>query len=156
MRVAMLAILGALTLTGAATARQAAPATSASEMLAEARELAAGEPDLIAEIEAAQAAASKGVLDNKTAIAVRRTIPGGASWSTAMARRAGEPLVIAVRRIGDAPVTLRVADAAGTQLCEDATVGAMLTCRIAPGAGALSVRVSNPGAGPAEAMLLTN
>ncbi|MCP3731975.1 hypothetical protein M9978_16235 [Sphingomonas sp. MG17] len=53
-------------------------------------------------------------------------------------------------------MTLRVVDAAGAQLCADTTAGATLTCRIAPGSGAIAVKVANPGAAPAEAMLITN
>ncbi len=149
--VAGLALLAA---TGA-VAHDAPPSPEAGKLYAEARALANGDPVLLAEVEAAQAEVSRGVLDGK-AVATRRMIPGGADWSVPMSRRTGEPLTIAVRRVGAAPVTLRVVDAAGAQLCADTTGGATLTCRIAPGGGAVAVRIGNPGAAPAEAMLITN
>lgn len=117
--------------------------------------MANGDPVILAEIEAAQAEVSRGVLDGK-ALAMRRMIPGGANWSVPLARRPGEPLTIAVRRVGPGAVSLRVVDAAGAQLCIDASDSATLTCRIAPGSGALAVKIANPGAAPTEAMLITN
>jgi hypothetical protein len=151
------ALAGGLALLAAtgAGAHDAPPSPQAEKLYAEARELAKGDPVILAEIEAAQAEVSRGVLDGK-AVAMRQMIPGGASWSVPLARRAGEPLTIAVRRVGAMPVTLRVVDAAGAQLCADTTAGATLTCRIAPGSGAIAVKVANPGAASAEAMLITN
>lgn len=153
----MRALIGALALlsASAADAHVAPPSPQAAKLYAEARELAQGDPAILAEVEAAESEATRGVLDGK-AVAIRQTIPGGASWSVPMARRAAEPLTIAVRRVSGAPVTLRVVDGAGALLCSDTTQGATLTCRVAPGSGAIAVKVANGGAAPAEAMLITN
>lgn len=153
----MRALIGALALltASAAAAHVAPPSPQAAKLYAEARALAQGDPAILAEVEAAEAEGTRGVLDGK-AVAMRQTIPGGASWSVPMARRAAEPLTIAVRRVGGAPVTLRVIDAAGAVLCSDTTQGATLTCRVAAGAGAIAVKVANGGVEPAEAMLITN
>ena len=145
----------ALAVASGAAAQAVSPGITGAELLAEARGLAAGDPAMLAEIDAAQAEAAKGVLDGR-ALAMRRTIPGGASWSGPLARRAGGPLAIAVRRVGAAAVTFRVVDARGVQLCADTTAGATLTCRIAPGSGGVAVKIANPGDVPAEAMLITN
>jgi hypothetical protein len=145
----------ALLFAGGAGAHDAPPSPQAEKLYAEARAMAKGDPGVLAEIEAAQAEVSRGVLDGK-AVAMRQTIPGGASWSVPLARRAGEPLTIAVRRVGAGAVTLRVLDASGAALCSDAADSAMLTCRIAPGSGAIVAKVANSGVGATEAMLITN
>jgi hypothetical protein len=150
-------LAGALALCAATAgvAQEATQPVTAAEIFAEARKLAGKDKALLAEIARAQAENTKGVLGNAP-VAVRQVIPGGKSWALAMTRRPGEPLTIAVRRIGAAPVTLHVADAQGQPLCADTTPSATLSCRIAPGEGAVAVRVTNPGTAATEAMVVTN
>ncbi len=138
----------------AAQAEEPRPVTGA-DMRAEARALAAGNPALLAEITTADAEAGRGVLGSGPT-STRQTVPGGGNWALALTRRPGEPLTVALRRIGPAPVTLAVVDDDGRQLCADTTRGALLTCRIAPGTGKLIARVANPGAAETDVLLLTN
>ncbi|MBX3593706.1 hypothetical protein [Sphingomonas sp.] len=138
-----------------ALAQEAPRAVTAAEMRAEARVLAAGDAVLLAEIEDLEAAANRGVLGSGPT-SVRQAVPGGRSWSLPLVRRAEEPLTIAVRRIGPGQVTLAVVDEGGRQLCADAGDDAVLTCRVAPGAGKLVARVANPGATATDILLLAN
>ncbi len=144
----------ALTITSTARAEEPRPVIGA-QMRAEARVLAANNPALLAEVAAADAEAERGVLGSGPT-SIRQTVPGGSNWSLALARRPGEPLTVALRRIGPAPVTLTIVDATGNQLCADTTRAALLTCRIAPGTGKLTARIANPGTAGTEILLLTN
>lgn len=130
------------------------PVTGA-EMRAEARSMAAGDSKLLAEVEAAEAEATRGILGNGPT-SIRQSVPAGGIWSLPLTRRADAAATIAVRRIGTAPVALTIVDATGRRLCTDASGGALLTCRIAPGSGALVARVANTGDAAADILLLTN
>jgi hypothetical protein len=126
-----------------------------SEMRAEARTLAAGDPRLLAEVEAAEAEASRGVLGSGPS-SIRQTVPAGATWALPITRSADAAATIAVRRIGLSPVALTILDATGRQLCTDASGGALLTCRIPAGGGALVARVANRGSDATDVLLLMN
>ncbi|MCA1198703.1 hypothetical protein K9B35_12055 [Sphingomonas sp. R647] len=126
-----------------------------SEMRAEARTLAGSDPRLLAEVEAAEAEASRGVL-GAGPISIRHTVPGGASWSLPISRNADAAATIAVRRIGISPVALTILDSAGRQLCSDTSGGAVLACRIPAGGGPLIARVANRGTDATDVLLVTN
>ncbi|MEG3182002.1 hypothetical protein [Sphingomonas sp. LT1P40] len=154
MAIARLLAALALVASPAAGAEEPRPVTGA-EMRAEARAMAAGNPALLDEIAAADADAARGVLGNGPT-SIRQTVPGGGNWAIALTRRPGEPLMVALRRIGPAPVTLAVVDGEGRQVCADTSRAALLSCRIAPGSGKLIARISNPGAAKTDVLLMTN
>jgi len=135
-------------------AQDARPVTG-NEMRAEARTMAAGDPALLAAIDAAEAEGTRGVLGSGP-VSIRHRVPGGASWSLPLTRRAGEPTSIAVRRIGGDAVALTILDASGKSLCADDSGGAVLQCRIAPGTGRLVARIENRGSAQSELLLITN
>ncbi|MBA4761867.1 hypothetical protein [Sphingomonas sp.] len=128
---------------------------SGSEMRAEARSLAAGDPRLLAEVAEAEAEAERGVLGSGPS-SIRQTVPAGATWALPITRSSHAAATIAVRRIGAAPVALTILDAAGRQLCTDNSGSALLTCRIAAGGGPLVARVANRGADATDVLLLMN
>lgn len=130
-------------------------AVTGSEMRAEARTLAAGDPRLLAEVEAAEAEASRGVLGAGPS-SIRQTVPAGAIWSLPIARSADAAATIAVRRIGVSPVALTILDSTGRQLCSDTSGGALLACRIPAGGGPLLARVANRGSDATDVLLLMN
>ncbi|MDR6852169.1 hypothetical protein J2Y54_001689 [Sphingomonas sp. BE123] len=130
------------------------PVTGA-EMRAEARALAAGDPRLLAEVEAAEAESMRGVLGAGPS-SIRQTVPAGATWSLTIARTADAAATIAVRRIGASPLALTIFDSAGRPLCTDSHAGALLTCRIPAGADPLVARVANRGAAATDILLLMN
>ncbi|MFL9839978.1 hypothetical protein ABS767_03285 [Sphingomonas sp. ST-64] len=153
---AALAIAAGLSLLAAPVAAQELPRpVTGAEMRAEARAMAAGDPALLAEVDAAEAEATRGILGNGPT-SIRQSVPAGGSWSLSLKRSADAAATIAVRRIGAAPVALTVLDAAGRQLCTDASGGTMLTCRIAAGGGPIVARVANTGAAAADILLLMN
>lgn len=151
----LVALAALLLVTVPAIAGQDGRPVTATQMLDEARRLANGDPRLLAEIDAAQADTARGVLGSGPT-SVRRMVPAGASWSLPFARRPGEPLTIAVRRIGDTPVSLAIVDSNGKQLCADISGGPTLACRIPPGSGTLTARVANGGSDANEVLLLMN
>ncbi|MCR5870596.1 MULTISPECIES: hypothetical protein [unclassified Sphingomonas] len=130
-------------------------AVTGAEMRAEARALAAGDPRLLAEVEAADAEAERGVLGAGPS-SIRQTVPAGATWSLPITRSADAAATIAVRRIGASPVALTILDSAGRQLCTDSSTGALLTCRIPAGGGPLVARVANRGAAATDVLLVMN
>jgi hypothetical protein len=130
------------------------PVTGA-EMRAEARALAAGDPHLLAEVEAAEAEAARGVLGAGPS-SIRQTVPAGGTWALPIARTADAPATIAVRRIGTSPVALTILDTAGRSLCTDSSASALLTCRIPAGGGPLVARIANRGATATDVLLLMN
>lgn len=156
MRVVSHILAAGLVVVAAPLAAQHAPRpVTGAEMRAEARAIAAGDPKLLAEVEAAQAEATRGILGNGPT-SIRQSVPAGGTWSLPLTRSADAAATIAVRRIGTAPVALTVMDAAGRQLCADSSGGTLLTCRIAPGDGPLIARVANTGTAAADILLLMN
>ena len=156
MRVALRLIAIALTATALPVRGEDRPRpVTGSEMRAEARTLAGSDSRLLAEVAAAEAEASRGVL-GAGPISIRHTVPGGASWSLPISRTADAAATIAVRRIGVSPVALTVLDAVGRQLCSDTSGGAVLACRIPAGGGPLIARVANRGTDATDVLLITN
>ncbi len=156
MRTALRLLALALTLAALPVRGQDRPyAVTGTEMRAEARALAGADPALLAEVEAAEAEAARGVLGAGPS-SIRQTVPAGATWSLAIARSADAAATIAVRRIGTAPVALTILDSAGRQLCADTSGGALLACRIPAGGGPLIARVANRGSDPTDVLLLMN
>ena len=130
-------------------------AVTGAEMCAEARTLAGSDPALLAEVEAAEAEAARGVLGAGPS-SIRQTVPAGATWSLPIARSADAAATIAVRRIGLSPVALTILDSTGRQLCTDTSGGALLACRIPAGGGPLVARVANRGSDATDVLLLMN
>lgn len=156
MRTALRLIAIALTLCALPVRGEDRPhAVTGAQMRAEARTLAGADPALLAEVEAAEAEAARGVLGSGPS-SIRQTVPAGATWALPLARRADAAATIAVRRIGTTPVALTILDATGRQLCTDASGGALLTCRIPAGGGALVARVANRGSDATDVLLLMN
>ncbi|WP_422056176.1 hypothetical protein [Sphingomonas sp.] len=156
MRAALRLLAIALTLTALPVRGEDRPRPiTGNEMRAEARSLAAGDPQLLAEVAEAEAEAARGVLGAGPS-SIRQTVPAGATWSLPIARSADAAATVAIRRIGAAPVALTILDTAGRQLCVDNSGSALLTCRIAAGGGPLVVRVANRGGDATDVLLLFN
>lgn len=156
MRTALRLLAIALTLCALPVRGEDRPhAVTGAEMRAEARTLAGADPALLAEVEAAEAEAARGVLGAGPS-SIRQTVPAGATWALPITRSADAAATIAVRRIGHTPVALTVLDATGRQLCTDNSGSALLTCRIAAGGGPLVARVANRGSDATDVLLLMN
>lgn len=156
MRVALRLIALALTVAALPVRGEDRPhSVTGAEMRAEARALTQGDPKLLAEVEAAEAEAARGVL-GAGPISIRHRVPGGATWSLPIARAADAAATIAVRRIGAGPVALTIFDTTGRQLCSDSSGGAVLACRIPAGGGSLVARVANRGGDATDILLLMN
>lgn len=156
MRAALRLLAIALTLTVLPVRGEDRPRpVTGSEMRAEARALAAGDPRLLAEVAEAEAEAARGVLGAGPS-SIRQTVPAGATWALPITRNSDAAATIAVRRIGAAPVALTILDAAGRPLCTDNSGSALLSCRIAAGGGPLVARIANRGADATEVLLLMN
>jgi len=133
---------------------EAKPITSAS-LFAEAKTLAAGDPDILEAVEAAQAEASRGVVGG--AISTVRYVPANTTWSVRFAARGGEPLVVGVRRDTATPVDLKVYDENGNLVCQDMSHNVSLYCRVNPiWTGAFSVQAINHGGMGTGIALVTN
>jgi hypothetical protein len=156
MRIALRLLAIALTLCALPVRGEDRPhAVTGAEMRAEARAFAGNDPTLLAEVEAAEAEAARGVLGAGPS-SIRQTVPAGATWSLPITRSADAAATIALRRIGPTPVALTILDAAGRPLCTDNSGSALLSCRIAAGGGPLVARIANRGADATDVLLLMN
>ncbi|WP_066661136.1 MULTISPECIES: hypothetical protein [unclassified Sphingomonas] len=107
------------------------PVTGA-DLFAEASRLAAGDADLMAEIEAARAEASKGVPCMCHTLRMVQYVPGKTTWTVRTSFRGGEPKVIGMRRDSATPLALKIFDENGSLMCQDMSGNVTLYCRINP------------------------
>ncbi len=132
-----------------------AKVTTAADLFAEAKTLAAGDADIVAAVEAAQAEASRGVVGG--AIRTVQYVPGNTVWTVRFTARGGEPLVVGVRRDSATPVGLKIFDENGYLVCQDMSGNVTLYCRVNPiWTGPFSVQTINYGAYGTGAALVTN
>ncbi|WP_422056464.1 hypothetical protein [Sphingomonas sp.] len=132
-----------------------AKVTTSADLFAEAKTLAAGDADIVAAVEAAQAEASRGVVGG--AIRTVQYVPGNTVWTVRFAARGGEPLVVGVRRDSATPVGLKIFDENGNLVCQDMSGNVTLYCRVNPiWTGPFSVQTINYGAYGTGAALVTN
>ena len=133
---------------------------SAGALLDEARALARGDAALLDEIAAAEAAATRGVINSpfgKGPIAAVKDVKARETyWFQVQARR-GEVLRVAAVGDGDTNIDLMIQDAAGTALCDDADGDHYPVCTITPArAGMLKVNIVNRGAVWTKVRILSN
>ncbi len=107
------------------------PLTGA-DLFDEAAKLAAGDADLVAEIEAARTEVGKGVACPCNSLRVVQYVPGKTTWTVRASFRGGEPKVIGVRRDSATPLALKVFDENGSLICQDMSGNVTLYCRINP------------------------
>ncbi|MEG3182381.1 hypothetical protein [Sphingomonas sp. LT1P40] len=132
-----------------------AKATTAASLFAEAKELAAGDQDVLAAVEAAQAEASRGVVSGP--IRTVQYVPGATTWTVRFDARGGEPLVVGARRDSATPVDMKVYDENGNLVCQDMSHNVTLYCRVNPiWTGAFSVQMINHGGYGTGMALVTN
>jgi hypothetical protein len=132
-----------------------AKSVSATDLFTEAKELAAGDQDLLEAVEAAEAERSKGVATG--AIRTVQYVPGQTMWTVRFVARGGEPLVVGARRDSATPVALRIRDENGNLVCQDLSGNVTLYCRVNPiWTGPFSVQLSNVGAYGTGIALVTN
>jgi hypothetical protein len=134
-----------------------AKTVSAGDLFAEARQFAAGDTAILAEIEAAQAEASRGALGAGGAIALSQYVPGQSTWTVRFAARGGEPLVIAAQRDTATSVDLKIFDENGNLVCQDMAHNVTMYCRINPiWAGPFSAQAINHGEIGTSMRMVTN
>ena len=132
-----------------------AKVTTSASLFAEAKQLAAGDQDVLAAVEAAQAEASRGVVGG--AIRTVQFVPGQTTWTVRFAARGGEPLVVGARRDSATPVDLKVFDENGNLVCQDMSHNVTLYCRVNPiWTGSFSVQAINHGDTGTGVALVTN
>lgn len=140
---------------GAGKGTGVAKATSSADLFTEAKTFAAGDQDLLASVEAAQAETSKGVVGG--AIRTVQYVPGNTTWTVRFSARGGEPLVVGARRDSATPVDLKVFDENGNLVCQDMSHNVTLYCRVNPiWTGAFSVQSINHGDDGTGVALVTN
>ena len=115
---------------------------------------------LLDEIAAAEAAATRGVINSpfgKGPIAAVKDVKARETyWFQVQARR-GEVLRVAAVGDGDTNIELMIQDAAGTALCDDADGDHYPVCTITPArAGMLKVNIVNRGAVWTKVRILSN
>lgn len=143
--------------------REAAPeqtgsadALTGTTLFAEARELAKGDPGLIAAIEAAQAEASRGCACGG-ALRREQFVPANTTWTVHIRWRGGEPFVVGARRDTAVPVALRVLDENGGLMCQDRSGNVTLYCRANPiWTGPIIVQTINYGDRGTGIAMVTN
>ena len=132
-----------------------AKVTTAADLFAEAKTLAAGDADVIAAVEAAQAETSKGVVGG--AVRTVQYVPGNTIWTVRFTARGGEPLVVGVRRDSSTPLGLKIFDENGNLVCQDMSGNVNLYCRVNPiWTGQFAVQSINYGNGGSGVALVTN
>lgn len=130
---------------------------TAADLFAEAGRLAAGDPDLLAEIEASQAEQTRGVACPCNSIRTARFVPAKTTWTLRVTRRGGEPFVVGARRDSAVPVVLRVLDENGGLMCQDRSGNVTLYCRVNPiWTGTVSVQTVNYGEQGTGVALVSN
>lgn len=132
-----------------------AKTTTSADLFAEAKQFAAGDADILAAVEAAQAETSKGVVSG--AIRTVQYVPGQTTWTVRFAARGGEPLVVGVRRDSAVPVDLKIVDENGNLVCQDMSHNVTLYCRVNPiWTGPFAVQAINHGDSGTGLALVTN
>lgn len=122
-----------------------AKALTASDLFGEAKQLANGDPDLLAQIEASQAEASRGVACC-TGIRTVQFVPASTTWTVRFFARGGEAFVVGARRDTAVRVVLRVFDENGGLMCEDRSGNVTLYCRSKlPWSGPVAIQLINFG-----------
>lgn len=140
---------------GAAGASTAVKPPAGSSLFAEARQFAAGDAQLLAEIDAAQAEASRGCACG--AISITQYVPGGMTWTVRFAARGGDPLVIGARRDSATPVDLKIYDENGNLVCQDMSHNVTMYCRVNPiWSGPFSAQAINHGEAGTGIAMVTN
>ena len=139
-------------------AAELGPDASAQDLFAEAARLAAGDVALLAEVEAARAEQSKGVLCGpRCPIRTVHFVPAGTSWRVGFAAPGGESFVVGVRRDAATGMDLKVYDENDNLICRDLSQNPTLYCRVTPiWTGRISVVVMNHGARGARVAMVTN
>lgn len=137
---------------------QPGPDASAQDLFAEAAQFAAGDAALLAEVEAARAEQSKGVLCGpRCPIRTVHFVPAGTSWRVGFSARSGESFVVGVRRDAATGMDLKVYDENAHLICRDLSQNPTLYCRVTPiWTGPISVVVMNHGARGVRVAMVTN
>jgi hypothetical protein len=130
----------------------------AQDLFTEAAQLAEGNAGLLAEVEAARAEQSKGVLCGpRCPIRTIHFVPAGTSWRVSFGARGGESFVVGVRRDAATGMDLKVYDENANLICRDLSQNPTLYCRITPiWTGPVSVVVMNHGARGVRVAMVTN
>lgn len=140
---------------GAAETGEVEELATASELYGEARELAAGDADLLEQIDMAQSEESKGVVGG--AVSLAQYVPGNTTWTVSFNANGGTPLFVGTKRGSIAAVDLKVYDQNGNLVCQDLSHNTVLTCRVNPiWTGKFFVKAINHGATGTTLAMLTN
>lgn len=132
------------------------PVTGA-DLFDEAARLAGGDADLMAEIEAARAEASKGIACRCDSLRVVQYVPGKTTWTVRTSFRGGEPKVVGMRRDSATPLGLKIFDENGSLVCQDMSGNVTLYCRVNPlWTGAFTIQAVNYGERGTGVALVTN
>lgn len=135
---------GALKAQGTQSGQGTAEAVTGDSLFAEAKTLAGGDQDMLATIEKAEAAKSKGV--DGGAISLAQYVPSNTVWTVGFQARGGEPLLVGTRRDSGTAMDLKVFDENGNLVCEDMSHAVVLGCRVNPiWTGRFTVQVINHG-----------
>ncbi|MCP3730860.1 hypothetical protein M9978_10505 [Sphingomonas sp. MG17] len=102
---------------GRARAGEELPVTEPAALLREAQGWAAGDPDKLAAVEAAQAEASKGIIP--AAIVYTHDLPADRTLTMRARAEGGRLALVRVRGDGDSALELSVTDAQGRIACSD-------------------------------------
>lgn len=139
----------------AGVTKQAAPVTW-QEMLADARDLAAGDAAVLGLIEDAENDASKGVATGQV-YSISTIRDGGTDTYDPLPFRGGEYAEVYVESRDGSDLNLYVYDAKGRLVCSDTDISAISYCGWRPDAtGAFTIEVKNRGRGGAGYSLMTN
>lgn len=140
--------------------RTPADPLSIAALLDEARDLARGDAALLEEIDAAEAAATRGVVNSpfgKGPIATMKDVRARETYWFQVQARNGEVLRVAAVGDGDTNIDLIIQDSGGTALCDDADGDHYPVCTITPARqGMLKVNIVNRGAVWTKVRILSN
>ncbi len=134
---------------------------TAQQLFTEAATLAAGDVDLLADIEMARAEQSKGAgcagSGAGCALSTVYFLQAGLSWKVRIAARGGVPLIIGVRRAEKTSMELRIFDENGNLVCQDLSQKQTLYCRVSPiWSGPFDIAVQNSGDADTRVVMVTN
>ncbi|MCR5871082.1 MULTISPECIES: hypothetical protein [unclassified Sphingomonas] len=145
------------TLDSGAKAEGSAKPLTGADLFAEAAQFAAGDADLLAEIETARADAGKGIVCPCNSIRTTQYVPAKTVWTVRATFRGGEPKVIGMRRDSATPLALKVFDENGGLACQDMSGNVTLYCRVNPiWTGPFSIQAINLGETGTGVALVTN
>ncbi len=133
---------------------------SSSALLREAQGMARGDADLLAEVEAAVAAAPRGVIDSpfgKGPVTVVKDVRARETYWFQVNARRGEVLRVAAIGDGDANIDMSIQAEDGTMLCDDVDGDHYPVCTITPARpGMLKVNIVNRGVVWTKVRILSN